>query len=152
MHNCHLSNLLEMKIPGPHFRTMASESLGWVPRICIFKRTIIAPHTHPLWHSQAAPWCQGLRTLKLVPVYCWTSFFPPLSPLLPTFSNSVLPEAGERYSHFCRCDPCIFVLSYQSKFLEPSVVFVQESGASKNPPIGLQGHLRGGLSRSCECT
>lgn len=86
MHNCHLSNLLEMKIPGPHFRAMASESLGWVPRICIFKRTIIAPHTHPLWHSQAAPWCQGLRTLKLVPVYCWTSFFPPLPFLFPRFS------------------------------------------------------------------
>lgn len=32
------------------------------------------------------------------------------------------------YAHFCRCDPCFFVLSYPGKFLGPSVGFFLGGG------------------------
>lgn len=62
------------------------------------------------------------------------------------------------YAHFCRCDPCFFVLSYPGKFLGPSVRFFwgagfQESGVSRNPSNQTSGCPIGGLpGRSCGCT
>lgn len=84
MHNCHLSTLLEMKIPGPHFRVVASESLGWVPGICIFKRAMLylihlSCGIHRLVSgSQDPEGCHCLLLDLLFPLLLF--FFPHFSP------------------------------------------------------------------------
>lgn len=95
------------------------------------------------------PRYQGLRTPCSSLATTEPSF--PLCSIPPAhfspFSNPAL--LGRGGAPCCRCDPGIFVLSYEGMLLGPSVVFVQKSGTSRNLSTRYQGCLAVGLSSSC---
>lgn len=102
-------------------------------------------NTYPSYHTGGFHAIRASGLSLLFTGHYWRFF-----PSVFHFSCPLLPLQG-RYP-LCRCDPCIFVVSYESTFLGPSVVFVQGSGTFRNLSTRYQGCLIAGLSSSCGCT